>query len=76
MGNQKAYDALVTWFAWHDKHFDPKTGFWDFANTGELRNCMAGAMHQFGIYFMFNHDLAFPAGEIDSGNLVHGVWGE
>jgi hypothetical protein len=66
MGNQRAYDALVTWFAWHDEHLDPKTGFWDFARTGESRNCMAGAMHQFGIYFMFNHDLAFPEKAADS----------
>jgi hypothetical protein len=66
MGNEKAHDALVTWFDWHDKHFDQKTGFWDFAHTGELRNCMAGAMHQFGIYFLFNHDVKCPERAVDA----------
>ena len=66
MGNERAYQTLVTWFDWHDKHFDAKTGYWDFANTGELRNCMAGAMHQYGIYFMFNHDLKYPERAADA----------
>jgi hypothetical protein len=66
MGNARAHDALVTWFDWHDKHFDPKIGFWDFARTGELRNCMAGAMHQLGIYFMFNHEIPWPEQAADT----------
>lgn len=66
MGNAKAQEALAAWFDWHDRNFDPKTGFWDFARTGRLRDCMAGAMHQFGIYFMFNRDLRYPEQAADA----------
>lgn len=60
MNNPRAHEALRAWFQWHDTKIDKRTGFWDLANTGELRNTMAGAMHQFGIYFLFNHELPYP----------------
>lgn len=66
MRNERAHDALVTWFDWHDKHFDSKTGYWDFGNTGELRNCMAGAMHQYGMYFMLGKELKYVERAVDA----------
>ena len=52
MGNAKAHSALIAWFDWHDKHVDPKTGFWDPSRTGDVLRQMAGGMHQFAIYFL------------------------
>jgi hypothetical protein len=66
MGNPKVYDALQVWFDWHDNHFDPDTGFWDPMNTGNLFHAMAGAMHQYGIYFMFNHEIPYPEKAIEA----------
>jgi hypothetical protein len=66
MGNRRAHDALAVWFDWHDRHIDPKSGFWDFGRTGEKLNCMAGAMHQFAIYFMFNHELPYHEQAVDA----------
>lgn len=42
-----------------DPRLDPETGYCDFGNTGKLRNCMAGAMHQYGIYFLFGKELKY-----------------
>ncbi|MGK7396762.1 MAG: hypothetical protein ACNS62_19450 [Candidatus Cyclobacteriaceae bacterium M3_2C_046] len=66
MGNSKAQDALQVWFDWHDNNFDPETCYWDPQNSGNLYRMMAGAMHQMGIYFMFNHELPYPENAIDA----------
>jgi hypothetical protein len=60
MGNPRGRDALVAWFDWHDRHIDPTTGFWDPHQTGDVRRQMAGAMHQFCIYFLFGKELPHP----------------
>lgn len=66
MGNSQAHDALQVWFDWHDDNFDAATGFWDPKNSGNLYHMMAGAMHQMGIYFMFNRDMPYPENAIDA----------
>ena len=66
MGNNRAQDALQVWFDWHDENIDPATCYWDPENSGNLYHMMAGAMHQMGIYFMFNHDLPYPENAIDA----------
>jgi hypothetical protein len=60
MGNAPARDALEEWFDWHDENQDPASGFWDPAGTGDMRNIMAGGMHQMAIYWLCDRPLKYP----------------
>ena len=60
LGNEHAGEFLGYWFDWHDRNFDKRTGMWDPMKTGNDLRIMAGAMHQFAIYFLFGKDIPFP----------------
>ncbi len=64
--NPAARGALDDWFAWHDDHLDPTNGYWDPEHIGETRNLMAGAMHQYGIYFMFGREIKYPEAAVEA----------
>jgi hypothetical protein len=60
LGNETAGEFLNFWFEWHDANFDRRTGMWDPLKTGNDLRIMAGAMHQFAIYFLFGKDMPYP----------------
>lgn len=58
-GNKRAQGALSAWFDWHNRTIDPKIGFWDPRQTGDVTKSMAGGMHQLGIYFLFGREVPY-----------------
>ena len=59
-GDDRARQALDVWFEWHDREADPATGFWDPLVVGSLHRAMAGAVHQYGIYWMLGRETPHP----------------
>ena len=59
-GDDRARQALDVWFDWHDRHADPETGFWDPRVVGSLHRAMAGAVHQYGIYWLLGRETPYP----------------
>ena len=58
-GNQKAVEAINVLLDICDKNTNPDTGYQD-AGKSEIRNAMAGAMHIFPIFFMWQRNPRFP----------------
>lgn len=58
---------MKVFFDWHDKMQDPNTGFWgtDKANDSDIMQAMAGAAHNFHLYFYYNREIPYYKKIID-----------
>ena len=64
-GSRDAYYAIQELFEFCDMATDPKTGYHDFGKS-EVRNAMAGAMHLYPAYFIYERKPLYPKTVIDT----------
>jgi hypothetical protein len=57
--------AVDAWFAWHDRHQNPTTGFWGRGRRAEYIDGMGGAYHQFILYHYAKRPLRYAQQIVD-----------
>jgi hypothetical protein len=64
----RARAALARMIDWHEFNQEPATGFWGVGQTASARghlHAMAGATHNFHLYFALGHELNFKERILD-----------
>ena len=57
--------ALDVWFDWHDRHQNPRTGFWGVGKAAEFIDGMGGAYHQYTVYNYMNRPIQYAERIVD-----------
>jgi hypothetical protein len=64
-GDPRSRLAVEAWFDWHERHQNPKTGFWGVGPRADYIDGMGGAYHQFTLFHYANRPLRYPEQIID-----------
>ena len=66
--DQKLKELMDIFFEWHDKNQDPETGFWGtnyLPKPADIMQGMAGAAHNFHLYFYYDREVPYYKKIID-----------
>ncbi|MEX2607049.1 MAG: hypothetical protein WD708_06855 [Kiritimatiellia bacterium] len=64
-GPEKINPALDAFFAWHDTHQLPATGWWDLTGKAPVTHQQYGGYHTLMVYWMFDREVPRPEAMID-----------
>lgn len=69
-GGAQVRESLDAWFAWHDAHQNPRSGFWGEGLRAGYMEGLGGAYHQFTVYNYVGRPIQYADRIVDRALLV------